>query len=73
MQAKIVLLKNLFSRRYSQNNSTLRRLTLQGVQLGAVLACAEPEILIFVNPKLANTAWSRTWRRLRLHKVKQIC
>ena len=42
---------------------------MRRVRLRAVLACAESEILIFENPKLANTALSRTLRMLTLRGV----
>ena len=58
-QAKMVLLKNLFSRIYSQNQC-----------LCAVLACAELEIEMSANPKLANTAQSQTLHIVTLHGVR---
>ena len=54
-QAKMVLLKS--------------SLTLRGVGLCAG-PCAELEIEMFANPKLANTARSRTLRRLTLRGFK---
>ena len=50
-------------------SQTPRRLTLCGVRLRTLLACAESEFLIFERLKLANNALSQTPCRLTLRGI----